>query len=651
MAGLFVKRLVQTVCTPHVQLLQVFREIFLPERSEFRSFREELHYQSLRVSGPGAILLMFITLPYLGMDAKLHPQISILPLLRIVVSAAGLLSFLSLFLRPVRQHAMYLVYANLLIVQGSVAAITGLVGAHSSYTGGYAFVTVAICLLPLPRILAWSVLPFSGIIFASALAGTKPDFGSPAVQYGLQDLVTSFITTALFVYVLDRSRHTSFLKTLRIQEQKERTEDARREVQKLSEFARKVNESTDLETILSEILDYVQANFRIKGMLLQLVDPQTKELRYFKTNFQSFHDLDLRSYVESLRIPIGVKGSTATSIFRRGKPIYFPNMRIAWRHRDDDPLDQFVARADIHSALIVPLIAQQAPVGLLYFSNYQKPLPLTPHERDTIYAFCEQAAGAIQSRSLLEQVQMEREKSDRLLLNILPEKVARELKEEGSVKPRMYEHATVLFTDFKGFTRYAASMSPQELLRELDGVFAQFDSVAETYGMEKLKTIGDSYMCVGGLPEENGTHPVDACLTAIEMLAFMRQATELRELATGQKFWEIRIGIHTGSVVAGVIGKSKFAYDIWGDAVNIASRMESNGEPGRVNISEATAETVKDFFLLHHRGQVDVKNRGAMDMYFIEGLRPELRDLNGQPNERFRALHRAMLIPKPGNAT
>ncbi|MCS6833314.1 MAG: adenylate/guanylate cyclase domain-containing protein, partial [Flammeovirgaceae bacterium] len=215
-------------------------------------------------------------------------------------------------------------------------------------------------------------------------------------------------------------------------------------------------------------------------------------------------------------------------------------------------------------------------------------------------------------------IQLEKEKSESLLLNILPQPVAEELKKNGSVKPQYYASATVIFTDFKGFTNIAEQLSPTELVKELDICFKAFDEIVEKYHVERIKTIGDAYMCVGGVPIPNDTHPKDCVEAALEMLAFIEKLKTEKQ-AKNKPFFEIRIGIHTGKLVAGVIGTKKFAYDVWGDTVNIAARMEQSGEAGRINISKATYEKVKKYFDCEHRGKIAAKNKGEIDMYFVLG--------------------------------
>jgi len=208
--------------------------------------------------------------------------------------------------------------------------------------------------------------------------------------------------------------------------------------------------------------------------------------------------------------------------------------------------------------------------------------------------------------------------SDELLLNILPNEVAEELKEKGSAKAQLIDEATVLFTDFKGFTTISEKLSPQELVSDLNECFSEFDRIMEKYGIEKIKTIGDSYMAAGGLPTPNKTHPQDVVNAALEISAFIEEGKALK-IAKGLPYFEIRIGVHTGPVVAGIVGLKKFAYDIWGDTVNIASRMESSGEVGKVNISETTYELVKDTYKCNYRGEIQAKGKGKVKMYFVEG--------------------------------
>ena len=233
-----------------------------------------------------------------------------------------------------------------------------------------------------------------------------------------------------------------------------------------------------------------------------------------------------------------------------------------------------------------------------------------------------------------EELQHEKEKSDNLLANMLPKGTAEEIMLKGKADKRKYNFVTVLFSDIQGFTRIAEEMNPELLIDELDRFFFHFDSVAEKYRIEKIKTIGDAYMCAGGIPERNRTNPVEVVLAALEMQKYMQQMKN-DPSRPAARFWDIRIGIHTGTVVAGVVGHKKITYDIWGDTVNTASRMESSGEPGKINISGTTYEFVKEYFTCDYRGRMPVKYKGDLDMYFVTGIRPELRGEDGSPNGRF----------------
>jgi class 3 adenylate cyclase len=208
--------------------------------------------------------------------------------------------------------------------------------------------------------------------------------------------------------------------------------------------------------------------------------------------------------------------------------------------------------------------------------------------------------------------------ADELLLNILPTETAAELKGFGKVQAKRFESITVLFTDFKGFTKHSENLSPEELVESVDFYFSKFDEIIEKYGLEKIKTIGDAYMCAGGLPFQTKDHAIKIMLAAFEIVEFVTHAINNNE--QNKMRFEIRIGVNSGPVVAGVVGTKKFAYDIWGDTVNVASRMESNSEPGKINISESTYELVKDIFDCQYRGEIEVKNKGALKMYFANSI-------------------------------
>jgi class 3 adenylate cyclase len=305
------------------------------------------------------------------------------------------------------------------------------------------------------------------------------------------------------------------------------------------------------------------------------------------------------------------------------------------------------------SQIIIPLESEKQVIGSINFAT-TSPTVYTHEDLRIGYLLALQVSAAIRNakhfeemnlllaemNQLYSQLHAERRKSEELLLNTLPRKIADELKQTGKVKPVYYQSASILFTDFKDFTKLAEQLTPEELVEELDYCFSSFDMIIEAHNLEKLKTIGDSYMCVGGIPTPNRTHAIDAVLAALQIQAFMGWRRQ-EKIQNNQPYWKIRIGIHSGPLLAGVIGKKKFTYDVWGDAVNIASRMESSSLPGASNISQSTFELVKDFFDCEYRGKIAVKNKGDVDMYFVNGIKKHLSfdPLGLLPNDDFNALY------------
>lgn len=211
-----------------------------------------------------------------------------------------------------------------------------------------------------------------------------------------------------------------------------------------------------------------------------------------------------------------------------------------------------------------------------------------------------------------KQLKLEKEKSDALLLNILPEEIATELKEKGFSDAKQFDEVTVLFTDFKAFTTYAENLSAHDLVKEIHECFSAFDKILEKHNIEKIKTVGDAYLAASGLPVANPNHAQETVNAAIEIRDFM-----LTRKKNNPDSFEVRIGIHSGHVVAGIVGVRKFAYDIWGDTVNTAARMEQHSEGGKINISQTTYELVKDKFTCQYRGEIEAKNKGKLKMYFV----------------------------------
>ena len=216
-------------------------------------------------------------------------------------------------------------------------------------------------------------------------------------------------------------------------------------------------------------------------------------------------------------------------------------------------------------------------------------------------------------REKTRELEEEKLKSELLLQNILPAEIIKEFKEKGVIEPREFKSATLLFTDFQGFTALCAQMHPRELVTELNDIFFNFDLIIDKYGLEKFKTIGDSYMVGGGIPTETDDHALKTLQAAIDMQEYMTARNK-----TSRHKWEMRAGIHTGNVVAGVVGKNKYTYDVWGDTVNIASLMERYSLPGQINITYATYELVKDFYECNYQGKVNVAGKGLINRYFVK---------------------------------
>ncbi|MCB1307677.1 MAG: GAF domain-containing protein [Leptospiraceae bacterium] len=420
-----------------------------------------------------------------------------------------------------------------------------------------------------------------------------------------------------------------------IQAQKS-AETARQEAEVLASLALKANESNDLHEIARVIADVARDRFGSDclGIYIFNDDSDQLELRLVSLRDEFLNPDSLPEIIRNISIP-GNKNETISRTFKRQKVFYAKTVSRAWLERH--PVDRAITEAlNVNWLIQMPMVVDGETLGVLCYSGSQPAAGL--QRSDLLFAerMGAQIAGTIRAIELLRATKIAQADSDRLLANVLPAQVADELKREGTVEPLFYDSVTVMFTDFVGFTEASAKMLPHELISELDGLFSQFDEVIERNSLEKLKTIGDSYMCAGGLPLLNQTHAIDACLAALEIRAFILQMAEVKA-ALGFSYWQIRIGIHTGSVTAGVIGKNKFAYDIWGDTVNTASRMESSGEPGKINISDETHTLVQDLFECQYRGKKAARGKGEIDMYFLARIKPEYAaDEDGlAPNELF----------------
>jgi len=407
----------------------------------------------------------------------------------------------------------------------------------------------------------------------------------------------------------------------------------------LMDAARSIMAEMDIGALLSLIMNIVTRVMNADRSTLFLIDREKGEIWSRVAQGTS-----------EIRIPLGegIVGSTA----KNGQTVNIPDAYQDSRfNRDFDLKSGYRTKSILCMAIYNP---RGEIIGAIQVLNKLDDDSFRVEDEQLLGAFSSLAGISLANAQAYDELEKERDslevrvrertkdleesrkKSDELLLNILPAQIAQELKEDGYARPREYDRVTVMFTDFKGFTIVAEKLQPEALIEELDRCFVYFDEVIERHNLEKIKTIGDSYMCAGGIPRANRSNPVEAVLAAIEIQRFMNQMRDIKK-SLGEPFWELRIGIHTGPLVAGVVGKKKFAYDIWGDTVNTASRLESSGEVGRVNLSADTHELVRDFFLCSYRGKVLAKNKGQIDMYFVDGILPEL-SVDGKsevPNRSF----------------
>jgi predicted ATPase/class 3 adenylate cyclase/predicted Ser/Thr protein kinase len=287
--------------------------------------------------------------------------------------------------------------------------------------------------------------------------------------------------------------------------------------------------------------------------------------------------------------------------------------------------DLFIIANHLRSILCIPFVHQNKIAGIIYMSHHSLANVFTAERVALLRMLAGQVAVSIENARMYatleklvekrtEQLAYEKKKSDELLLNILPEEIADELKIFGKAKPRLYTSASVMFCDIINFTEQAAGMTPENLVAELDNYFQAFDKIVEKHGVEKIKTIGDSYMAAAGIPTEQKDHAKRLSLAAIEIRNFL--LTKKQENGLGVNF-EMRIGIHSGPLVAGIVGHKKFQYDIWGDTVNTASRMESNGETGKINVSATTYDLLKTEFNFEPRGMISMKGKGEIESWFL----------------------------------
>ncbi len=368
------------------------------------------------------------------------------------------------------------------------------------------------------------------------------------------------------------------------------------------------------------------------------------ELEWANDGFRNLHGYKLDEFKDRF-------GSTIFSLCNRTdilnlfskcvkekEPINYVN-KIKTKSGEDRWLQTYISPRLNHNDKIDKLIAIETDITLMKkkeeeLNQQNKRMTLIKENLEKANSLLEEQKKEINIQKQL--IEEEQNKSEDLLLNILPFEIARQLKSKGKAGTRHYSVVSVVFADFKGFSKISKELEPKDLVNILDTYFAKFDEIIDKHYLEKIKTIGDAYMFAGGLPLRNKSNPFDAVIAALEIQSYMNILNDSKVL-NNLSVWELRLGIHTGPVVAGVVGKKKFAYDIWGDTVNVASRMEQTGHAGMVNISGPTYKYIKDFFECDYRGKIEAKNIGKVDMYFVNRIKDEYsEDMLGYiPNKEF----------------
>lgn len=396
------------------------------------------------------------------------------------------------------------------------------------------------------------------------------------------------------------------------------TDDRRRlrDLTTISEISLRLSSELELDALFDLIVFYSSVLLESQRSILLIADPETGRLSVARSHgFELGESTEAGMLEGAKKLTDVIPDGTEYTIVRR------------WQRNEFHFLDQTLAA----EAVIVPVPGKDANLGVLIVEDRLGREGFSDYDAEVMKLLVAQAGVAIDNARVYENLdkmvairtrdlENERNKSDQLLLNILPEEVCNELKQRGRVTPRRYESASILFTDFVGFTAYSEDKDPEDLLDDLEMCYSMFDEIVERHNLEKLKTIGDAYMCAGGLPLPNESHAVDCVGAGLDMVEAIEAMHAARE-ALGQAFWKVRVGIHTGPVVSGVVGTKKFAFDVWGDTVNLASRMESNGMVNRVNVSQATFEAARERFRFEPRGPINVKGQGEVNMYLVKGRR------------------------------
>ncbi|MEO8862135.1 MAG: adenylate/guanylate cyclase domain-containing protein [Ginsengibacter sp.] len=403
----------------------------------------------------------------------------------------------------------------------------------------------------------------------------------------------------------------------------------------LPERAKEIPGNIDLQTVLkasATLSGEIILSRLLKKMMQIILESAGAQNGYLimEKNGQRSIEAEINADNEEIEIlqaiPVSQNDLLAESVLNY---VYLTQETVILDDACKSPLfanDAFIKSHECKSVLCIPLLNMGKIQAVIYLSNDLTSGAFTEKRVGLLKLLAGQMAISIENalfyndlenkvKERTYELEVEKKKSDDLLLNILPEDIANELKQTGYTKPRSYEVATVMFTDFEKFTSKSEKLTPEELVSVIDTFFKKFDEIISRYNIEKIKTIGDAYLCVSGLPDIKSHSATKVVSAAMEILEAIKT---FRENTIYDTFFDIRIGIHTGPLVAGVVGDKKFAFDIWGDTVNTASRMEQNSDPNKINISQSTYELVKDSYKCIYRGKRAAKNKGMIEMYFVE---------------------------------
>ncbi len=401
----------------------------------------------------------------------------------------------------------------------------------------------------------------------------------------------------------------------------ESMENERTQLYTLVDSTRALMSALDIDSLLNLILLRVTGVMQADRSTLFLLDSESKELVS-----------RIAQGSDAIRLPPG-KG-IAGFVVENGISLNIPDAyRDPRFNHEYDKSTGYLTR----SILCSPVKGSSDTIlGAIEVLNRKDGTPFNERDVDLLQAFASLAGIALENARIHEELLQERnnlelrvqertreleaavERSDELLQNILPLEIASELKETGHTRSRRHENVSVMFADFEDFSRIADGMSESELVSLLDLNFGIFDDIVDHFKLEKIKTIGDAYMCAGGLAARDSTSALRMVLAAMEMIRSLKNVHKTK----GSPLWRIRIGIHTGSVTAGVVGKRKFAYDIWGTTVNIASRLESAGETERIHISREMANLVDKYFQVTSRGMIEARNIGEIESFYVNRIAP-----------------------------